>query len=53
MVNDNNWRVADTARDGSYYNVTFGSNLDINVIKDIEAGEELYVNYNYSDEKKL
>ena len=53
MVNDNNLCVADTARDDSYHNVTFGSNLDINVIKNIEAGEELYVDCNYSDDNKI
>ena len=53
MVNDNNWCVADTARDESYYNVSFCLNLDIIVIKDIKAGEELYVDYNYGDDKKL
>ena len=52
MVNDYNWCVADTAKNKSFYNVTFGTNLDVIVMKDIKAGEELYVDYNYVDDKK-
>ena len=53
MVNDYNWCVADTAKNKSFYNVTFGTNLDVIVIKDIKAGEELYVDYNYVDDKTI
>ena len=47
MTNDPNWSVAYDVRDESYYNVEFAANLELVATKDIKAGEELYVDYNY------
>ena len=48
MVNDHNWGKDVLQHDNKAYNVVFHPNLAMVALKDIEVGEELYVNYNYS-----
>ena len=48
MVNDHNWGKDVLQHDNEAYNVVFHPNLAMVALKDIEVGEELYVNYNYS-----
>jgi len=39
--------VHDDDRNNDVYNVQFGINLDVMVVKNIDVGDELFVNYNY------
>ena len=47
MMNNPNWCVHDDDRNNDVYNVQFGINLDVMVVKNIDVGDELFVNYNY------
>jgi len=47
MVNDINWGKKGEDRDEDGYNIVFHQNLLLVATKDINPGDELFVNYNY------
>ena len=48
MVNDINWGRVERERNNNVYNVVFPQNLALVATRDIELGEELFVNYKYN-----
>ena len=50
MVNDSNWGVNKRI---NAYNVSFNPTLGLEVIREIEKGEELFVDYNYDSNTEI